>query len=138
VTDFDEALPAIRGFPADLNKAILQLILNAAHAIAETPAAKNGGKGEISVRTRQIAEAAEITIADTGTGIPEKIRTRIFDPFFTTKGVGKGMGQGLYIAHTVVVEKHEGTITFDSRVGSGTTFTIRLPLTPAQPTAQAA
>ncbi|MEK9141444.1 MAG: ATP-binding protein, partial [Nitrospirota bacterium] len=71
---------------------------------------------------------AEIRITDTGTGIPESIRHRVFDPFFTTKEVGKGTGQGLAIARSVVVDKHHGTITFETLAGKGTTFIIRLPL----------
>ena len=69
-----------------------------------------------------------IDIADTGAGIPEAIRPRIFDPFFTTKEVGQGTGQGLSIARSIVVTKHHGSLTFESEVGKGTTFTIRLPI----------
>jgi len=69
-----------------------------------------------------------ITIVDTGQGIPEGIRTRIFDPFFTTKDVGKGSGQGLAIAWSIVVDKHGGHLSFDSEVGEGTTFVVRLPI----------
>ncbi|HCG03624.1 MAG TPA: PAS domain-containing sensor histidine kinase, partial [Desulfovibrio sp.] len=69
----------------------------------------------------------EIRIADTGTGIPEEVRDRVFDPFFTTKAVGKGTGQGLAIAHDIVVKKHGGAIDFTSAPGQGTTFTITLP-----------
>jgi signal transduction histidine kinase len=68
-----------------------------------------------------------VSISDTGAGIPEAIRGRIFDPFFTTKTVGRGTGQGLAIAHAVVVERHGGALTFESKVGEGTTFFIRLP-----------
>ncbi|MGA2653855.1 MAG: HAMP domain-containing sensor histidine kinase [Terracidiphilus sp.] len=71
---------------------------------------------------------AELSVADTGTGIPESVRDRVFDPFFTTKEVGKGTGQGLMLAHAVVVKKHGGKIWYDSEVGKGTTFYVRLPL----------
>jgi signal transduction histidine kinase len=74
-----------------------------------------------------------VRITDTGMGIPVDIRHRIFEPFFTTKDVGKGTGQGLAITHAVVVEKHEGTITFETEAGQGTTFIIRLPLHTIQP-----
>jgi two-component system, NtrC family, sensor kinase len=67
-------------------------------------------------------------VSDTGGGIPEAIRSKIFDPFFTTKEVGKGTGQGLAIAHSVIVQKHRGTIHFESEMGKGTTFIIQLPL----------
>ena len=69
-----------------------------------------------------------ISVSDTGCGIPETIRDKVFDPFFTTKAIGRGTGQGLAIAHSIVVESHGGTLTFDSEVGKGTTFYVRLPL----------
>ena len=78
--------------------------------------------------TRQTAECAEVSIADDGCGMPPEIQEKIFDPFFTTKPVGKGTGQGLAIAHNVIVIKHGGTIAVKSEPGRGTTFTIRLPL----------
>jgi len=68
--------------------------------------------------------------SDTGTGIPEAVRSKIFEPFFTTKDVGKGTGQGLYLAYHTVVQKHQGTITFESETGKGATFIIRLPFSP--------
>lgn len=70
---------------------------------------------------------AELVIEDTGGGIPEDIQSRIFDPFFTTKDIGKGTGQGLAIARSIVVDKHQGTISFRSVMGKGTTFTVRVP-----------
>ena len=126
-TDFDPSLPQVTCHPGEINQVILNLIVNAAHAIGD--AARQGGseRGTISVRTRRCAEWAEIRIEDTGTGIPEKIRTRIFDPFFTTKEVGKGTGQGLAIARSVVVGKHGGSLDFETEEGKGTTFIIRLP-----------
>ena len=83
------------------------------------------GKGTIRVSTSTDGDWAEIRISDTGTGIPEAVRTRIFDPFFTTR---EATGQGLTISHSIIVEKHGGTLTFDTEVGKGTTFTIRLPI----------
>jgi signal transduction histidine kinase len=85
-------------------------------------------KGRITASTRQDGDWVEIRIADTGTGIPVTIRDKVFDPFFTTKEVGKGTGQGLAIAHDVVVRKHNGRITFETEEGRGTTLIIRLPL----------
>jgi len=84
-------------------------------------------KGEISVTTRWEDGWAYIRISDTGAGIPASIRDRIFDPFFTTKPVGRGTGQGLAIAHAIVVEKHGGRLRFETEVGKGTTFIIELP-----------
>ena len=127
VTDFDPALPPVPCLPGEINQVILNLIVNAAHAIGDV-VKEGGGKGTITVSTRLAGEWAEIRIRDTGTGIPEGIRERIFDPFFTTKEVGKGTGQGLAIARTVVTEKHGGSLTFESTVGTGTTFIIRLPV----------
>jgi signal transduction histidine kinase len=75
---------------------------------------------------------AEISIADNGTGIPGEIHTRVFEPFFTTKDVGKGTGQGLALAHSVVVKKHGGKIWFETEMGRGTTFFINLPFEPAE------
>ena len=80
------------------------------------------------VKTALAGEHIVVSISDSGTGIPVDIRDRIFDPFFTTKPVGKGTGQGLALARAVVVEKHGGTITFESELGKGTSFFLHLPL----------
>jgi PAS domain S-box-containing protein len=128
VEDFDPALPHVMCFANDFNQVILNLIVNAAHAIADRAGAEPGSKGTITVTTRAVGEYVEARIADTGGGIPADIRSKIFDPFFTTKGIGKGTGQGLAIAYAVVVEKHSGTIDFESEVGKGTTFIIRIPI----------
>ncbi len=130
VTKLDPDLPDVSCFPGDINQVILNLVVNAAHAIAATPAAKSGQKGTITVSTRRDGDTVELRIADTGTGIPEKFRDRVFDPFFTTKEVGKGTGQGLFIVHNVIVEKHGGTIDIETEEGKGTTFVVRLPLNP--------
>ena len=79
------------------------------------------------VSSRSGREWAEIRVSDTGTGIPLEVQQKIFDPFFTTKEVGKGTGQGLAIARSVVVDKHGGRIDVESEVGKGTTFVILLP-----------
>lgn len=131
VTDFDETLPPVVCYPSDINQVILNLLVNAAHAIKENLA--EGEMGRITVRTRRCGEFAEISVADTGTGIPEAIRARIFDPFFTTKQVGKGTGQGLSLAHTLVVKKHLGKIWFETEMGRGTTFFVELPINPVPP-----
>jgi signal transduction histidine kinase/FixJ family two-component response regulator len=128
VTDFDPHLPMVACLPGDLNQVILNLIVNAAQAIAEKNDTKTEQKGTITLRTRQHGDWAEIHVEDTGAGIPEEIRHRIFDPFFTTKEPGKGSGQGLSIAHNIITKKHGGTIQFQSQIGQGTTFIIRLPI----------
>ncbi|MBW2127660.1 MAG: hypothetical protein JRH08_18935 [Deltaproteobacteria bacterium] len=127
-TDFDPALPPVPCLPGELNQVILNMIINAAHAIADVMGDGSKGKGTIRITTRRDGNWAEIRISDTGTGIPEAIRDRIFDPFFTTKEVGKGTGQGLAIARSMIVDKHGGTIDFETQEGKGTTFIIRLPL----------
>ena len=127
-TDLDPSLPPVFCVPGEFNQVILNLIVNAAHAIADVVSSKPGAKGAITVSTHRDGEWAEIRVRDTGTGIPEQVQPSIFNPFFTTKGVGKGTGQGLAIAHTVIVQKHGGTLTFDTAMGAGTTFKIRLPL----------
>ena len=129
VKEFDEQLPAVVCYPGDINQVVLNLLVNAAHAIKD--AVKDGQKGRITVRTRLAGEFVEISVADTGSGIPEAIRNRVFDPFFTTKEVGKGTGQGLALAYTVVVKKHGGKIWFETEVGKGTTFFITLPVSAA-------
>ncbi len=128
-TDFAPDLPPVSCFVGALNQVILNVIVNAAHAIAD--AVENGSKkGLITISTRRDGDAVKICISDTGTGIPEAVRDRIFDPFFTTKEVGRGTGQGLAISHSVIVEKHKGNISFETEMGAGTTFIIRLPLDP--------
>lgn len=123
--DFEEDLPPVPCLIGELNQAFLNIIINAAHAIEEKTDGQT--KGLISVATASIDDSVEVRITDTGGGIPEDIRARIFDPFFTTKTVGRGTGQGLAIARSVIVDKHGGTLTVDSEPGAGTTFTIRLP-----------
>ncbi len=125
-TDFDPALPPVPCLPGEFNQVILNITVNAAHAIAN--AVTDGNKGTISISTREVDGWAEIRISDTGNGMTEKVRHRIFDPFFTTKEVGKGTGQGLSIAYNVIVEKHHGTIEVDSAPGKGACFIIRLPI----------
>jgi signal transduction histidine kinase len=127
-TELDPELPPVPCLPGELNQVVLNLIVNGAHAIADVVGDGSAGKGVIKVSTRCDGEFAEIRIADTGTGIPVEARNKIFDPFFTTKEVGKGTGQGLSIAHDVVVHRHKGRISFDTELGRGTTFVIRLPL----------
>jgi PAS domain S-box-containing protein len=124
-TDFGE-MPAVFCHAGDLNQVFLNLLINAAHAIGDAVTIDQP-RGLIQVRTRQDGEHVVISISDTGGGIPEAIRGKIFEPFFTTKAVGRGTGQGLSIARSIVVDKHGGTLSFDTEVGR-TTFYIRLPI----------
>lgn len=128
-THFAE-LPPIICHLGDLNQVFLNLLVNAAHAIGDV--VKNTSfRGKIGVTTRIESDFVEVAISDTGTGIAPDVRDKIFDPFFTTKGVGKGTGQGLALARAIVVEKHGGTLTFETQSGKGTTFFVRLPLSAA-------
>jgi len=116
-------LPPVVCQLGDLNQVFLNLLMNAVDAVAET-----GRIGHITVRTRHLDDEVEVRIEDTGGGIPEAVRERVFDPFFTTKEVGRGTGQGLALAHAIVRDKHGGTLDFETEVGRGTAFTIRLPV----------
>jgi len=120
-------VPPVLCHLGDLNQVFLNLLVNAAHAIEDVVKGKNA-KGKICVNTRTDGDWVEISISDSGTGIPEEARDKIFDPFFTTKVVGKGTGQGLALARAIVVEKHGGTLRYATEMGKGTTFCVRLPL----------
>ena len=126
-TDLAPDLPLVPCLLGQFNQVILNMIVNATHAIADV-VKRTGARGTISIATRSVDGWAEVRITDSGTGIPEEIRRKVFDPFFTTKEVGKGTGQGLAIAHSVIVDKHHGTIAIESEVGQGATFIVRLPL----------
>jgi PAS domain S-box-containing protein len=119
-------LPAVLCQYGEINQVLLNIIVNAAHAIESHK--DPDFKGMIRISTAVEDHWAVIRIQDNGTGIPESVKARIFDPFFTTKEVGKGTGQGLAIVQSVIVERHRGRITVESEVGRGTTFILRLPL----------
>ena len=124
-TEFDEDLPEVMCVPGEFNQVVLNLIVNAAQAIEGLGVPD---KGDITVRTRHVGGQAEVSVADTGGGIPSHVQPKVFDPFFTTKEVGKGTGQGLSLVHSIVVKKHGGTISFDTTEGVGTTFYVRWPI----------
>lgn len=126
--DLDPSLPQVPCLAGEFNQVILNIIINAAHSIADVVGTGSDAKGTITISTRRSGNHVEICISDTGAGIPEEFRGKIFDPFFTTKGVGKGTGQGLAISHSVIVDKHGGTIEFETEIGKGTKFIIRLPV----------
>jgi PAS domain S-box-containing protein len=130
-------LPPVMCHVGDMSQALLNLVVNAAHAIGDVVKGSDR-KGQIKVSTRRDGDDVLVTISDTGCGIPESIRDRVFDPFFTTKAVGKGTGQGLAIARSVVVDRHRGTLILESEVGKGTTFFVRWPIHATSPTADAA
>ncbi len=127
--EFAPDLPFVPILRNEFNQVVLNLIVNAAHAIADvTTTGGSTGKGRITISVKRVGDVAEVKISDTGGGIPEQHRKRVFEPFFTTKEVGKGTGQGLAIAYSVIVDKHGGTISFETEQGLGTTFIIALPL----------
>jgi signal transduction histidine kinase len=133
--DLDPNLPMVPCFAGDLNQVLLNILVNASQAIAQA----NQGTdemGKIAFTTRLIDDWVQITISDTGSGIPEDARPKVFDPFFTTKPIGEGTGQGLALSYAIVVEKHGGTITFETEVGKGTTFCIRIPIVAPAATAE--
>jgi PAS domain S-box-containing protein len=126
--DLDQDLPPVPCLAGEINQVILNIIVNAAHAIANVVGENADEKGTIRITTRRLDGQVELRVSDTGPGIPAEIRDRVFEPFFTTKEPGKGTGQGLAIAHRAIVDKHKGGISFETEEGRGTTFVIRLPL----------
>jgi len=133
VTDFAKDLPLIPCLVGEFNQVMLNLIINASHAVAAAIEEGLTKKGAITITTRRSGIWVEIAIKDSGTGIVPEIQSRIFEPFFTTKAVGKGTGQGLALAHSVIVNRHQGQIWFESEIGKGTAFFVRLPLEDPSP-----
>ncbi len=129
-------LPLVTCHGGEINQVVLNLVVNAAHAI-EAVVKGTSDRGTIRLSTRLDGEQVELRISDTGTGIPSEIANKIFDPFFTTKEIGKGTGQGLALARTIV-EGHGGTLRFETEMGRGTTFVIRLPVDDPTPQRAAA
>ncbi|MCC9600443.1 PAS domain S-box protein [Stieleria sp. JC731] len=123
-TNLDETLPTMIGIGGQFNQAILNILTNAAEAMAIH---QKTGEGLLEVETRHTDDDIEIRFHDNGCGIPSDVRARIFDPFFTTKEVGKGIGQGLAFVYDVIVNKHAGTVSAQSRNGGGTTVLVTLP-----------
>jgi signal transduction histidine kinase len=126
-TELNPDLPHVSCLLGEVNQVILNLIINATHAIADSQ--EKGILGKITIRTKQVVDYILIEIEDDGGGIPKDVQERMFEPFFTTKGLGKGTGQGLALAHSVIVKKHGGRLTFETSQGVGTTFSIFLPIT---------
>lgn len=126
--DFDSELPPITCYPSELSQVILNLIVNAAQAIKELLGDRPEVKGRITIRTRRRESWCEISVSDTGGGIPKGIQHKVFEPFFTTKPPGKGTGQGLSIAQSIIMKKHNGHIYFETEEGKGTTFFVLIPM----------
>ena len=129
IADVDRQLgdiPAVTCHAAELGQVFINLIINASHAMEST--SREGQRGTLRVRTAVEGAHVVVSVSDSGCGIPDAIRHKVFDAFFTTKEVGRGTGQGLAIARSIVVDRHHGKLTFDSVIGCGTTFEIRLPI----------
>ncbi|MDT4992451.1 MAG: two-component system, NtrC family, sensor kinase [Actinoplanes sp.] len=120
-------------YEGELKQVVLNLIVNAAHAIEAAGPRPDGSLGHISIGTTRVAGMVHIVIRDDGIGMDEATSQRIFDPFFTTKEVGKGTGQGLSMAYASVVQKHGGAIRVESSPGNGTAFVVSLPAQVAAP-----
>jgi PAS domain S-box-containing protein len=129
-TELADNLPPVTCFVQELNQVVLNLIVNAAHAIEQANGEGASDKGMITISTRDLGKEVEIKVSDTGCGVPDDIKDRIFDPFFTTKAVGKGTGQGLSMAFRTIVEQHDGKLWVDSAKGEGSSFNIVLPYKP--------
>lgn len=127
--DLSEDLPMVFCDVGELNQVFLNLIVNSVQSIQKKrQESDHEGPGVVKISSYRENSNAVFVFEDNGTGIEESLQEKIFDPFFTTREVGSGSGQGLYITQNIVCQKHKGTITFDSRIGEGTTFYVRLPI----------
>ncbi|MBI2813645.1 MAG: PAS domain-containing protein [Opitutae bacterium] len=134
ILELDPELPPVPCVVDEFNQVMLNLLVNAAHAIGSAQKAAGSSElGRITIRTRFDDQRALIDVQDTGIGIPPGIRHRVFEPFFTTKEMGKGTGQGLTLVHAVIVQHHQGEVDFTTEVGRGTTFHLKLPRHKPQP-----
>ena len=123
-----EALPAVLGNVGELNQVFLNLVVNASHAIESGRRRLRRARHDHRRRPRRGRLRARSGSPTPAAASPTRSRARVFDPFFTTKEVGRGTGQGLAIARTIVVERHGGSLKFDTEPGKGTTFHVRLPV----------
>ncbi len=126
ISELDASIPLVTCHGQAISQVLVNLIVNAAHAIEAR--GQKESKGVIRVSSQLIGDHVEVAIADSGCGIPESIRGRVFDQFFTTKDVGKGTGQGLAMAWNTIVEGHHGRLDFTSVVDTGTTFIFKIPV----------
>jgi signal transduction histidine kinase len=132
-TEFDPSLPKVAIIPQDIGRVILNLLNNAFYAVHQRTKATTGESGAdyqplVGLRTRNTGKGVSITVDDNGNGIPGSIKDKIFQPFFTTKPTGQGTGLGLSLSYDIVTKGHGGELTMDTTEGTGTTFTINLPL----------
>ncbi|HPH21374.1 MAG TPA: ATP-binding protein, partial [Haliscomenobacter sp.] len=128
-THFDQDLPLVSVIPQDIGRVLLNLINNAFYAVTEK--AKQGIEGyqpSVTINSRKLENAIEISVKDNGNGIPDAIHEKIFQPFFTTKPTGQGTGLGLSLAYDIVTKGHGGSLEMDSQPGKGSSFTMVLPI----------
>lgn len=126
--DLDPDLPEILCHISDINQVLMNLVMNSTHAVIDVVGQQSTVKGNIGIKTYTEDDNIIIAVSDTGSGIPKKIQDQVFNPFFTTKPIGQGTGQGLSMVYNVIVEKHGGTVSFDSKEGQGSTFFLSLPI----------
>lgn len=126
--EVEENIPELQCFRSELSQVILNLLVNASHAIESDLEGSKRERGVINITAKKSNKNVLIKVSDDGCGMPDEVKVKIFDPFFTTKEVGKGTGQGLSIAYTVIVNKHSGSISVNSEPGKGTEFLIKIPL----------
>lgn len=131
-TELQEQLPLVYGDRSGIGQIVLNLLVNAAHAIHDSSGREAGEKGVIQIVTRGAGEGVELLLRDSGDGIPSEVKDRIFDPFFTTKDVGRGTGQGLAISLNIV-KAHRGVLEVLESGGEGTCFRLWLPTGGAEP-----
>jgi len=124
--DYTENLPLLRVEASKVQQVILNLIVNGAEAMSESP--RDDERPTFWFIVKQEDDMIRIEIKDNGPGMPEDVRRRIFEPFFTTKGIGKGTGLGLSISYFIITEDHHGSMAVESAPGEGTSFIIRLPV----------
>ena len=114
-------LPMVKCNPGEINQVFLNIMMNAVHALKDT------AKAALTVESKVTQQSVDIRITDNGCGMDESVLSRLFEPFYTTKPVGEGTGLGLSIAYKII-EEHAGSLSVESRIGSGTCFTISIPL----------
>ena len=131
-TELDKELPLVPCFVTEISQVVLNLIVNATHAIIDAKEQDETKEGKIFIRSAREKESVTIEVRDNANGIPEKIKEKIFDPYFTTKKIGEGTGQGLALAQSLIVKTHGGRLEFKTEKGTGTSFFISLPLTTSE------
>jgi light-regulated signal transduction histidine kinase (bacteriophytochrome) len=132
VLQLDPNLPSVSVLLSEFNQVILNLIVNAADAIADSATIAPRRPGRIVVTTRALGDRVEIRVQDNGPGIPPSVAKKIFEPFFTTKPVGKGTGQGLMLSRNIIIKKHNGELRFEPAPDGGTVFIVQLPVNDSQ------